>query len=349
MKGATRIALAALIVLVFALVVSDARSDKAQAAVSLLYFRGQHDGNSVLLEWATATELDTAYFYLERAEAEAGPFQMLGAIGLVPSDAPPDGLSGAVYERRDNDDIVPNTPYWYVLVEVESNQGLESRTQPIRVAMGEAGNTPTPTATATTIPTATPTQSTAGPGTATAFPTATATATEAVPVGSTVTPTVSRTATIAVQPTNTSGQDDAPESVSSRTAVELETNTAQALAQVTSDANGYPPPVVDDSDSNADSGPGGYPPPPPTPEVFDAEGYPAPVSPRQRNNGTPVPNIGFGNQAQAEAPSESAQTTNSPLLGTLFLWLGFGAALVVFLSAIAGAIYYYNRQRNGTD
>jgi len=346
-KGATRISILALITLVVSLALSGARTNEAKAAVSLLYFQGQHNGNSVLLEWATATELDTAYFFLERSAAEGGPYHMLESIGLVPSDAPPDGLSGAVYERQDDDGIVPTIPYWYVLVEVESSQGLESRTDPIRVAVGETSNTPT--ATATAVPTATPTQSIAGSSTA-ALSTATPT-TEAVPVGSTATPTVSRTAAIRVQGTIVAGQDGAPENVASKTVADQLNGSPQALAQVTSDANGYPPPVDGEPASNLDSAQNGYPPAPPTPKIFGTKGYPAPVSPHDLSNATPSPNIvGLGTQGKAETFGEEAQvTTSSPLLGTLFLWLGFSAALVVFLSAITGAIYYYNRQRNGTD
>jgi uncharacterized iron-regulated membrane protein len=37
------------------------------------------------------------------------------------------------------------------------------------------------------------------------------------------------------------------------------------------------------------------------------------------------------------------------LLGTLFLWIGFAAALIIFISAVAGAIYYFRRQRSGNS
>ena len=178
-----------------------AAPDSAEAAVTLLYFRGQHNGDSVLLEWATATELDTAYFYLERSDTQAGPYQMLEGIGLVPSQAPPDGLSGADYQRLDEENIQPGKAYWYILVEVESAQGAENRTLPIKVALADVPSTTTPTRTPTLVPTvtATPTQGTSGSATSTATPTVTALA-----LNATATPLNARTASVRKPPTTKS-------------------------------------------------------------------------------------------------------------------------------------------------
>ena len=341
-RGAA-LALLLVVVCIFALKVGN---QEARAAVTLLYFKGQHNGDSVMLEWATATELNTAYFFLERATAKSGPYQTLDQIGLVPSDAPPDGLSGAVYQRVDQDQVLSGQTYWYVLVEVESSQGAESRTEPISVAFSNVQSSPTATATRTSTP----------------LPTSTA-----VAIGSTPTSTaqaISGPTATGSAPTATavaSGRFSTRTSTSSDSSVPQQDNFAessvadasappQLLSQATSasgddgypapDGNEIPPAQVEPTQES-------YPGLPPTPQVVATNPYPAaPVGPRGLTNGAPIPNIGTGTQTTAEAPgAEQESSTDSSLLGTLFLWIGFGAAMLVFISAVTGAIYYYNRQR----
>lgn len=317
----------------------------AKAAVTLLYFQGQHNGDDVLLEWATATELNTAYFYLERADAQDGPYQMLDQIGLIPSEAPPDGLSGAEYQRIDDDNVSTGQVYWYILVEVESTQGAENRTQPIRIALGDTQPTSTATRTPTATPTATPRTTTSGSPTALATATPTGTARARV---STATPFIARTVSIrttaTLEPTGIT-QDGSGSN-------EIVDGQGEAVAQQqvtpTPSAGGLPGPTTEVPAIASQTDPDAYPAAPPTPQVFATKSYPAPVGPRDLTNGdgTPVPNIGANSRAAAEGqPDQSQAPRNSPALGTLFLWLGFGAALIVFISAVAGAIYYYSRQR----
>jgi hypothetical protein len=120
--------------------------------VTLLYFRGNGLDNGIRLEWATGTEFDTAGFRLERSAASSGPYTILDDIGFVPSDAPPDGLSGAEYVALDESSITNGTTYWYRLVEIESS-GVENRTDPISVKAGLAQPTSTPSPTPTSTPT----------------------------------------------------------------------------------------------------------------------------------------------------------------------------------------------------
>jgi hypothetical protein len=318
----------------------------AQAAVTLLYFRGQHNGGDVLLEWATATELNTAYFYLERADQQDGPYQILDDIGLVPSEAPPDGLSGATYQRTDEDGISDGQEYWYVLVEVESGQGTENRTQPIRIAFADAQPTSTVTQAPTATPTATPTQQSFGLASAT--PTATPTATVASS-GQSATPTTGRTVPMRATATSSNGQPNAAVSQSDQTATGQAETIAQVQESPTQPASSYPKPDTEAPIAIAQSEPDGYPASPPTPRVLATNSYPARTSPVDLTNGdgTPLPNIGANRDAQLQGlRADSGAPTNSPLMGTLFLWLGFLAALVVFISAVIGAIYYYSRQRS---
>lgn len=322
------------------------RDNEAHAAVSLLYFRGRHNGDSVLLQWATATELNTAYFYIERADQQNGPFQMLDQIGLVPSEAPPDGLSGAEYQRVDDDDVSAGQAFWYVLVEVESGQGSENRTQPVRVAFEETQATATASRTATPTPSSTPTTVAAGSTSSTPMATA---------VGSTTTPgTVSAASSgrsVSLRSTATPLTDESAQLTSVPQAI-ADGQSGIAAQEGTGERapdNGYPPPIAETPVIESDSAQSAYPDAPPTPRTFATSGYPMPVSPRGLGDGTPVPSIGANDLASNTDPNEGDQeSTNSPALGTLFLWIGFAAALVVFVSAVAGAIYYYSRQRSGT-
>ena len=336
-----------IILLIFQQAILADETDYAHAAVSLLFFRGQHDGDSVLLQWATATELDTAYFYLERSMEESGAYQTLDQIGIVPSEAPPDGLSGAEYERRDDDALVTDRTYWYVLVEVEIGLGSENRTEPIRVAVsdGQPTSTGTPTAAAgSQLPTATATQATVSTS---LTPTSTTTAGQATASsGATALAGVAQTPTISTQ-----AATDGPLANAALTTSALDTAGAlRARAQVTAEASAYPGPDEGALNNASASGSAGYPAAPPTPKVFATNSYPVLTRTNEVIKGTPVPNVGsriesLGNQATDV--TESAN--NSPALGTLFLWLGFAAALVVFVSAVAGAIYFYSRQRTGSN
>lgn len=355
-KALIRFAAMAILATLVSYAALSAGVNSSQAAVSLLYFRGHHNGDNVLLEWATATEFDTAYFFLERAETENGPYMMLDEIGLVPSEAPPDGLSGAEYSRQDRDGVVTGQTYWYVLVEVENSQGAKSRTQPVRVALGDSQPTGTATRTATPRPTATSSQSSASP-TATPISTLGAIATSSAP-GST---TTSAGRTVGTRPTMTVNAGQTAQSVASAgdsisgggDSISSGTGTtAQSLAQATPLATGYPAPPVGSTAAPgiATETTNGYPPPPPTPIIAATQPYPPPTGPRNQVNGSPAPNIGFGTRTAIERPGDSPQpASNSPQLGTLFLWLGFAAALIVFASAMAGAIYYYSKKRGGSD
>ncbi|MGD2079314.1 MAG: hypothetical protein PVH18_13095 [Chloroflexota bacterium] len=325
------------------------RTRDAQAAVTLLYFQGEHNGDSVLLEWATATELSTAYFFLERATTENGPFEMLAEIGIVPSEAPPDGLSGAVYQRVDQDNVTTDQTYWYVLVEVESGAGAENRTEPIRVASGDAQPTATLTPTSTSTPTATPTATgtTSGSPSAANSPTPSTTPSTANP-----TATVTSARTLAGRPTTTIGPaQTTPQATSfGPTTVDQEENDSQAQSEALVSTGDTPQSVAEARGSDSESAQPPYPPATSTLQISATKSYPEPPGPRQLSNGTPVPNIGSANQDTSDNRSDEVQApNNSPLLGTLFLWIGFAAALIIFISAVAGAIYYFRRQRSGNS
>ncbi len=85
----------------------------------------------VVVEWSTATELDTAGFNLYRAESPDGPFDQAN-VTLIPSS--PDPLTGGEYAFTDTS-VAPGITYFYQLEEVEYN-GATQRFDPIQVDAG---------------------------------------------------------------------------------------------------------------------------------------------------------------------------------------------------------------------
>lgn len=75
---------------------------------------------TVLVEWSTASELDTAGFNLYRSESAEGPFTKINS-SLIPASQDP--LSGSQYRYQD-DQVQPDTLYYYQLEEVEMGGGV---------------------------------------------------------------------------------------------------------------------------------------------------------------------------------------------------------------------------------
>jgi hypothetical protein len=69
--------------------------------------------------WETATEINTAGFYLYRSPSPEGEFALINKQGeLIPSTG--DAFSGATYTFVD-EDVQPGETYYYLLEEVESD------------------------------------------------------------------------------------------------------------------------------------------------------------------------------------------------------------------------------------
>ncbi len=153
-----------------------------RAAVTMVAMTAtaQSDG-TILVEWETATELDTAAFDLYRAEASNGPWDML--VDTQPAQG--DGQTGASYSFSD-DDVEAGKTYYYLLEEIDNNGTRTPLTDFIRSATvsapGQATFTPTATSTVTRTPTSgpspTPTRTRTPVPTSTPWPTATDPATD---------------------------------------------------------------------------------------------------------------------------------------------------------------------------
>jgi len=89
---------------------------------------------SVLVEWSTASELDTVGFNLYRGETESGPFQRVNS-NLIPTSL--DTLTGGGYSFRDKT-VTAGRVYYYMLEDVASN-GASNRHGPIEVRAVGAG------------------------------------------------------------------------------------------------------------------------------------------------------------------------------------------------------------------
>lgn len=158
---------------------------RALASVTLNYFRAtwQADLETVVVEWQTATELNTIGFIVERSTSASGGFvpitDIIAAVG--------DQLAGWTYDPIADDplDLVLGTTYWYRLIVINTSPPNDT-IPPVSVVAGDP-NTPTHTATATATATSTRTRTPTPTTIATLAPTATTRSSTSGPV---VTPSV---------------------------------------------------------------------------------------------------------------------------------------------------------------
>jgi len=147
----------------------------------------QADG-TILVEWETATELDTAAFRLYRAQATSGPWNN----PIYQQVAQGDGATGATYTFLDTD-VARGITYYYLLEDISQDGTPTKWMDFIRSATvldpGQATFTPTLTATSTATPGPSPTPT----RTRTPTPTDPPTATRRVTNTPTPTPPANRT------------------------------------------------------------------------------------------------------------------------------------------------------------
>ncbi len=91
---------------------------------------------TVIVEWSTASELETAGFNLYRSESPEGPFTRINER-LIPGS--PDPLTGGSYEYLDSD-VDAGVTYYYQLEDVETS-GTLTRHGPIQVKATGGGRT----------------------------------------------------------------------------------------------------------------------------------------------------------------------------------------------------------------
>ncbi|MCI0395409.1 MAG: hypothetical protein L0332_26220 [Chloroflexi bacterium] len=326
-------------------------------AIVLLYFQGFGLDNAVLLQWATASEFNTAGFRLERAPASGSPYLPLDNIGFIPGEG--DGITGAEYEVTD-DTAMNGVTYWYKLIEIE-NDGDENPVDPIPVTAGPT--TPTPTATATRTPTpqpgqtGTPTPSATSPAGATSTTTPSATAaTGGNSQLPTSTPAAGQTATNTSQPPTPAGA--LPIATTRPPASSNPTAASQGVAQIPSatpagDAS-PPPPVTPgvvtpagspgypagDQTEPADLAASPYPGGTNSPDNANVDSTPQPIPVQQSTQPAAI-----GDDSAPEGQNQQSEEA-AGRSSTLILWGGFIAALLVFGAGVLGAILLFSRPVN---
>jgi hypothetical protein len=305
-------------------------------AVSLLYFRGNGLDRAVSLEWATGTELNTAGYRLERAEASGGPFQVLNQIGVIPARG--NSLQGAEYNATDRDSLQNGKVYWYKLIEIEFD-GAENPIGPISVTAGYQEPTATSTSGSTAQPSAT---------VATSSGTAASMTPSLTPTASTPTPNSLSTATATALTTSLS-----PAAANSSLTPPPQAQAPGALAQAGTPVSGTaypgapgtaPIPPAGTSATNQGYPPAGFEstalPPEPYPQSIEREDRVDSGRPVVIPTGTLAALIGEVPEALPTSQLAEPETTSS---SSLLLWAGFLAALMIFVAAVIGSILYYRR------
>jgi hypothetical protein len=149
--------LLALAVLAFTLALTTVR---ASAAVTISSFAAQAQTTTILVKWATASELNNAGFNLYRSTSPNGPPTKVNS-NLIPSNDP-GGILGSSYSLTDSG-VTKGQTYYYKLESVEFS-GSKQQFGPVNAAIAA------PTATPTNPPIATPTRTADTQATATDTP-----------------------------------------------------------------------------------------------------------------------------------------------------------------------------------
>jgi hypothetical protein len=90
--------------------------------------------STILIEWTTASEMDTAGFNVYRSHNQDGPWEKLNQALIPGSDDP---LSGGSYQFEDSL-VTPGVTYYYMLEDVETS-GATSQEGPQVVRAQQTG------------------------------------------------------------------------------------------------------------------------------------------------------------------------------------------------------------------
>lgn len=314
--------------------------------VGLIRFEAIPLDDAVRLEWETATEAGTAGFHLKRDGAYLN--NTSGTKLFVPGEG---GVAtGNDYEHVDTTAVNGRT-YTYELIEVETDgnevaletrtvtAGLEPTNTPISVGGNNTGTAATATrASASPTPTASATGTPRPTASATPRPTQSALqAASATPrVATTVPADANDTDATAMQPSQSFPPQPPADEVA---AIEVDDNAVLAAEPGT---DPYPGPGGSDETlatplPTADPGDEGY---PPGADSLDSDA-----------GGRAVPLIigsdqNVGQDAAGVAPQGQETASATSTTSRLYLFGSFIVALLIFLTAVFGAIVLYTRKQS---
>jgi hypothetical protein len=118
----------------------------ARAAVDLISFEAAPDGDAIRVTWETASEIDMAGFFVQRAAQRDGTYVRVS--GVIPAEG---GMMGQAYEYVD-DDVSPGDTFYYQLEALEVT-GFTEYFGPISATLPLPPTaTPTPSPTPTLTP-----------------------------------------------------------------------------------------------------------------------------------------------------------------------------------------------------
>ncbi len=100
--------------------------------VLLVYGLQQYFWPTVVIEWSTASELDTVGFNVLRSESQEGPTIQVNSTLIPPAEDP---LTGGTYTFEDKT-VKPGTTYYYFLEDIDA-QGNKQKNGPQKVVASQ--------------------------------------------------------------------------------------------------------------------------------------------------------------------------------------------------------------------
>ncbi len=327
---------------------------QAQANVTLISFNASASEDGIVLEWETATELESGGFMIKRAITPDGflPLTNDGDViaiaynGENTTFVPAAGLSGAGANYLALDaNVVNGVTYWYRLVEVELNQNrLDLQTK--SATAGELP-TPTPTPQGFNLPaTGTPLVTSAATASATPLnnstpiplpptPQPTGSVPTATPLSAaTQTPTRLNAVATPTNPTNPSPTANLPTATLTVVQPVAEATQPPIGSGIVEAAQAYPVSTAVGTEA-----------PYVGPTPIEPQSLATVEAPTDPQSAPQITSVAPSATAQPLPPPRDAADTGNTR-SRVILWGGFIAALLIFVAGVIGSVIVFTRRQN---